>query len=102
MQKQVLSMSEVAAETKGAMVSALSLKHGRMVRGGHGLSKVLLGPVRPYPFMPCGWPSTGQGGLQPSSTPLDTPRRTPMAETKGDMICYIMLYYTISWPQCKV
>jgi hypothetical protein len=45
----------------------------------------------PYPSTPCGratpetairpfqgWPARRAGGLQPSSTPLDTPRRTPM------------------------
>jgi hypothetical protein len=28
--------------------------HGRMARGGHGLSKVSLWPAMPYPFTPCG------------------------------------------------
>jgi hypothetical protein len=45
----------------------------------------------PYPSTPCGlttpetalrpflgWPGHRAGGLRPSSTPLDTPRRTPM------------------------
>jgi hypothetical protein len=29
--------------------------NGRMVRGGHGLSKVSLGPTLPYPSTLCGW-----------------------------------------------
>jgi hypothetical protein len=27
----------------------------RLLRAGHGLPKVLLGPVMPYPSTPCGW-----------------------------------------------
>jgi hypothetical protein len=59
--------------------------------GGHGLPKVLLGPAMPYPSTPCdrvthetalwpfqGWPAHRAGVLQLYSTPLDTPRRTPM------------------------
>jgi hypothetical protein len=48
-----------------------------------GLSKVSPGPAMPDPSTPCGqaapkmgWPACRAGGLQPSSTPLDTPRRT--------------------------
>jgi hypothetical protein len=28
-------------------------KHGRMVRSGHGLLRVSLGPTMPYPYTPC-------------------------------------------------
>jgi hypothetical protein len=61
-----------------------------MARGGHGLPKVPLWPVMPYPSTSCrraipetalwpfqGWPARRAGSLQ-SSTPPDTPRRTPM------------------------
>jgi hypothetical protein len=60
-----------------------------MARVDHGL-----GSAMPYPSLPCGrvtpetalrlfpaWPAHRVGGLQPSSTPLDTPRRTPMSDT---------------------
>jgi hypothetical protein len=63
----------------------------RMARGGHGLPKASPGPAMPNPFMPCeqttpemalrvfmGWPVRRAGGLQPSSTRFDTPRRSPM------------------------
>jgi hypothetical protein len=61
--------------------------HRRMARGGHGLSKVSLGPVVPYPFTPYGQatlravlalPTRKVGGLRPASTPLDAPRHTPI------------------------
>jgi hypothetical protein len=65
--------------------------HGCMARGGHGLPKVSHGPVMPYPSMPCKratpetalcpfqeLPTRRAGGLQPSSTSIDTPRPTPM------------------------
>jgi hypothetical protein len=68
----------------------LADNHGRMVRGGHGLSKVSPGPAIPNPSTPCGqatpetalrpfrgWPARRAGGLRPSSTPLITPRHTP-------------------------
>jgi hypothetical protein len=61
--------------------------HRRMTRGGHGLPKVSPGPTMPEPSTPCGratpetalwpvqgWPAHRAGGLQPSSTLLDTPR----------------------------
>jgi hypothetical protein len=64
--------------------------HGRIARGDHGLPKVSLGPAMLYPCMPCGqatpetalqlfqgWLTHRVGGLQLSSTPLDTPRCTP-------------------------
>jgi len=69
------------------------LDYGRMARGDHGLPKVLLGPAMPYPSMPCrrATPETAlwlygpfrddppyTGGLRSSSSPLDTPCRTPM------------------------
>jgi hypothetical protein len=62
--------------------------HGRMARGRHGLPKDSPGPAMPDPSMPCGrttleialrpflgWPAA----QRPSSTLLDTPRRTPMS-----------------------
>jgi hypothetical protein len=65
--------------------------NGCVGRGGHGVPKVSLGPAMPYPSMPCRlatpetdlhpfqeWPAHSAGGLRPSSTPLDIPRRTPM------------------------
>jgi hypothetical protein len=68
--------------------------HGRMARDGHGLPQ-----VSPGPAMPClsttrrwatpetaswafqGWVTHRAASLRPSSTPLDTPRRTPMANS---------------------
>jgi hypothetical protein len=65
--------------------------NGRMARGGHGVSKISLGPAMLYPFMPCGRPPLKwtyghfrsgcpcrAGGLRPSSTLLDTPYCTPL------------------------
>jgi hypothetical protein len=60
-----------------------------MARGGHRLPKVLLRPAMPNPFKRGATPETAfwlfeeypahkAGGLRPSSTLLDTPRRTPM------------------------
>jgi hypothetical protein len=67
------------------------MMHRRMAGGGHGVSKVLLGPAMPYPSMPSkratpetnlrlfqGWPSHKARGLRQSSIPLDTPCRMPM------------------------
>jgi hypothetical protein len=65
--------------------------HRRMTRGGHGLPKVSPRPAMPYTFTLCGqatpemtlrpferWPAHRATGLGPSSTPMETPRRTPM------------------------
>jgi hypothetical protein len=65
--------------------------HGRTARGCHGLPKVSSGPAMPYLSPPLGratpkialrpfqgWHARRAGCLQPSSTPLDTPRHTPM------------------------
>jgi hypothetical protein len=50
-------------------------QHGRMARGGHGLPKVSPGSaLRPF----LGWPARRAGCQRPSSTLLETPRRTPM------------------------
>jgi hypothetical protein len=62
-----------------------------MTRGGRGLPEVSLGPAMPNTYTPCrwatpetalcpfqGWPAHRAGGLRPSSTPFDTPRRTPL------------------------
>jgi hypothetical protein len=67
------------------------MTHERMARGGHGLPKVLPGTALPDTSTPCGqatpettlrlflgWLTRKAGSLRPSSTPLDTPRRTPM------------------------
>jgi hypothetical protein len=53
-----------------------------MGRGGHGLPKVIPGSAMPDPSTPF-WRATPEtavrmGSLRPSSTLLDTPRRTPM------------------------
>jgi hypothetical protein len=55
-----------------------------MARGGHGLLKVSPegGPLTRVAH-PQGWPAQREGGLWPSSCPLDTPRRTPMELTFG-------------------
>jgi len=66
-------------------------RHGRMARGSHGLPKVSPRPAMPGPATPCGrtthetalrpfqgWLAYRVGGLRPSPTPLDTPRRAPM------------------------
>jgi hypothetical protein len=70
------------------------MARGRMARTGYRLPKVSLGTVISYPSMPCGWvtsetalhpfkgsPAHRAGGLESTSTLLDTPRRTPMEET---------------------
>jgi hypothetical protein len=68
--------------------------YGRMGRGGHGLPKVSLVPAMLYPSTSCGqpslkWPhshfkgSCPQGNLRPSSSLLDTPRRTPLDSTNN-------------------
>jgi hypothetical protein len=62
-----------------------------VARGGHGLPKGSPVPARPDPSTPCGqatpktalrlflgWPARRAGSLWPSSTLLDTQRRTPM------------------------
>jgi hypothetical protein len=73
------------------MITVLYEIHGDMARSGHGLLKVSPGSAMPYPSTPCGrtapetalWlfqalPARRAGGLQQSSTPLYTPRHTPM------------------------
>jgi hypothetical protein len=73
--------------------------HGRMVKGGLGITKVSPGPAMPYPSMPCGqatsetalwlsqeWPAHRAGSLRLSSTPLDTPRRRPV-------VLFIFMYF---------
>jgi hypothetical protein len=74
--------------------------HVRMARGGHALPKVSPRPAMPNPSTPCGWatpettfqpfqgwPASRAGNLRPSSTLLDTPRRTPIIESS---ICRII------------
>jgi hypothetical protein len=70
--------------------------HGRMARGDYGLPKDSPGPAKPYPSTSCGQlplkrvagvhsggdgsgvDTSRAGSLRPSSTPVDTPRRTPL------------------------
>jgi hypothetical protein len=72
--------------------------HGRMAGGSHGLPKVSLGPAMPNPSTLCeratpetairsfwGWPTHRVCDLRPSSTLLDTPRRTLM------LYCYVQI-----------
>lgn len=67
-----------------------------MDKGIHGLPKVSTGSTMPDPSLPCGqathdtalrpflrWPAHRAGGLQPSSAPLDTLRRTGLAGRAG-------------------
>jgi hypothetical protein len=84
---------------KHGVGSDAASSHGLMGRGDHGLPKVSPGPTMPYPSMPCGraspetaisalrlfqlWPACRAGGLRPSPTPLDTPRRAPMATSSA-------------------
>jgi hypothetical protein len=61
--------------------------HGRMARGCHGLPKVSIGLTMQALQRPCSLAAVSevarpQGGhLRPSSTPLDTPRHTPVLES---------------------
>jgi hypothetical protein len=70
--------------------------HGRMARDGRGLPKVSLGSAMPFPIAPYRQTPLKQpydcvrlsvvaarsvGHLWPSSTPLDTPRYTPLPFT---------------------
>jgi hypothetical protein len=70
-----------------------------MARGGQGLPKVSSGLAMPDHSMPCGratletalrlfqaWPANREGGLQLSSTLLDTPRRMPMSVGQGKIL----------------
>jgi hypothetical protein len=79
--------------------NSVDLPLGRMARGGHGLPKVLLGPAMPFLSTPCsrttlemvlwpfqGWPTRRVGGLCPSSTPLDTSRRTPLELSANGLV----------------
>jgi hypothetical protein len=82
--------------TKGGWLYRIG--HKRIARGGYRLPKVSLGHALPYRFTPCGWtnpltilqPCQGwstrrAGGLRSSSTPLDSPRHTPMgSETRNE------------------
>jgi hypothetical protein len=57
-------------------------------RGIHGLPKVSPGPAKPDLSTPCGRATPKRpygclgGGLRPSSSPLDTPRRTGLLERR--------------------
>jgi hypothetical protein len=94
--------------------------HGRMKRGGHGLPIVSPGLAKPYPSKPCeqaiheaafqpfqGWPTNRAVSLRPSSTPLDTPRLTPMFPGEccirlpmvfwGDGVIDVLVVIQLSW-----
>jgi hypothetical protein len=58
-----------------------------MVRGTHGLPKISLEPAMPNPSLPCGRPPLklpygrfkgGRAACGHPTTPLGTPRRTPL------------------------
>jgi hypothetical protein len=79
----------ISASSRASGCSAVSHeapRHGRMAGDGHALPKVSLGLAMPYPSAPCEWPplkgvdAHKAGGQQPSSTPLDTSRRTPLSQ----------------------
>jgi hypothetical protein len=68
-----------------------------LARGLHGLPRVSPGPALRNPSTPCrratpetafrpfrGWPAHRAGGLRPSDTPLDTPRRTSLIRRSRD------------------
>jgi hypothetical protein len=67
------------------------LGHGHMGRGGHELGlamhylSTLCRQTAPEIALRLfqGWPTHRVGGLRPSSTPLDAPRRTPMDWNRG-------------------
>jgi hypothetical protein len=98
-----ISCRSVTYESEGSTcydgwIIDLTEGHKRMAWGGHGLPKVSCGPAMPNPSTPCGratsetaswlfqgWPACRAGGLRPSSTPLDTPRRTPMTEGESNV-----------------
>jgi hypothetical protein len=63
-------------QLRGGISYELTCAYGK---GGHGFPKVSIGCAIPDPSMLFqGWPTRKEGGLQPSSTPLDTPRCMPM------------------------
>jgi hypothetical protein len=78
--------------------------HGRMARGGYGLLKVLPGLTMLYP--------QGRAGcLQPSPTPLKTPRRTLMTKAINVRICFSLrpseyeefrIWWHVLYPFCFV
>jgi hypothetical protein len=63
----------------GVMIGIMSRysRHGQMARGGHGLPKAKVSAGSAMPYLSTPW----TGGVRQSSTPLDTPRRTPMRES---------------------
>jgi hypothetical protein len=73
----------------GPLTFYATFHQARTGRGIHGLPKVSCGPAMPNPCTLCeratpqtdlrpfgGWLACRAGGLWPSSSPLDTPRRT--------------------------
>jgi hypothetical protein len=76
------------ARTRGHHLATVrSLRHRRMAQGDHGLPKVSVRPTMPDLSTPSGlatlqlyqgWPTRRAGGQRLTSSPLDTPRRTPM------------------------
>jgi hypothetical protein len=75
--KSILFIASEAL-TKTIYLIPVTNLHGTTARGSHGLPEVSLGPTMPNPAG--GHPETAfwTGSLQPSSTPLDTPRHTPL------------------------
>jgi hypothetical protein len=74
-----------------------------MAWGGHGFPKVSLGSAMPDPSTPCGWaipetalwpfqgwPACKADGLRLSSTPMDTPRRTPLNLLRRADVCTML------------
>jgi hypothetical protein len=74
-----------------------SSQQAPVARGIHGLPKVSPGPPMPYSFFLWashprsglqpfwGWPAWRAGSLQPSSTPLDTPRCAGLALNQSSL-----------------
>jgi hypothetical protein len=72
-------------------ISVDAYNRGRGARGGHGLLKASLRPAMTNPSTTCGqattkkavlgWLTRRAGGLRPSSTLLETPRRAPLLTT---------------------
>jgi hypothetical protein len=82
---------EFRPETSTSTILSLDIQ-GRLATDGRGLPQVFLGSAMPYPSTLCrrvttkmaSWLVQGRSvTLWPSSTPLDTPRRTPMVWSKS-------------------
>jgi hypothetical protein len=79
---RMISSSEFCSRRVPVLPQKHEHKQGRISRGIHRLPRVSLGPTMPNPSKPCERPPLKQpygrfrGGRL--STPLDTPRRTPL------------------------